>query len=107
MRRAVLMLLMLLSILLVIAGVIWLLQRPAEPTIAAVTPSAADRVRRITVEELRSQLAASNAPLVWEFRSPETYAQGHVLGSRLMTLDEISDAAANLDQRQAIVALCS
>jgi 3-mercaptopyruvate sulfurtransferase SseA len=106
MRRPFLLALVVLSVLLVFAGAILLLQRPLEQAITA-TSTAAGEVRRITAEELRVQLATSSPPQVWDLRSAETYAQGHIPGSRLINLDEIPGAAAKLDKRQAIVALCA
>ena len=62
---------------------------------------------RITPAVLNSLLRGDDAPLVWEFRSAETYEAQHVPGSRLVTLDEIAGAAAGLDKGQAIVTLCT
>jgi hypothetical protein len=107
MRRVFLLMLMLLSLLLVIVGVFLVLQQPLDPPAAALPSPSADGVRRTTVDELQAQLAASNPPLVWEFRSPESYANAHIPGSRLVTMEGIPDAAAATDKRQAIVTLCA
>jgi rhodanese-related sulfurtransferase len=58
-------------------------------------------------EALRGQLATSGPPLVWDFRPTSTFAEGHIPGSRVLTLDGIPAAAANLDRGQAIVTVCA
>jgi rhodanese-related sulfurtransferase len=61
----------------------------------------------VTVEELRGQLASSSPPLVWDFRPTSTFAEGHIPGSRVLTLDTIPEAAANLDRQVPIVTVCA
>ena len=70
------------------------------------TPSIAD-VRRISVGELHGKLQRPNPPLVWDFRSAEAYAQGHIPGARLVQFSELPTLIQGLDRKQAIVTLCA
>ena len=70
------------------------------------TPSIAD-VRRISVGELHGKLQRPNPPLVWDIRSAEAYAQGHIPGARLVQFSEIPTLVQGLDRKQAIVTLCA
>jgi len=70
------------------------------------TPSIAD-VRRISVGELHGKLQRPNPPLVWDFRSAEAYAQGHIPGARLVQFSELPTLTQGLDRKQAIVTLCA
>lgn len=108
MRKSFLLLLIVLSILLVGAGLILLLQdKPLQPPAALTTPSPSGEVARISVQDLHARLQGPNPPLVWEFRTAESFAQQHVPGSRLLSLDTLSVAAEGLDRTQAIVTLCA
>ena len=96
--------------LLVNAGIL-LLTQSAPPTAAnAVEATPAEtggEVPRVTVQDLHAQLQSENPPLVWELRTPESYAQAHVPGSRLLTLNDIEAAAQGLDRNQPIAMLCA
>ncbi len=108
MRKPVVLLLVVLSVLLVGIGVIlWLQDAPLQPPAALTTPLPSGESERVSVQELHARLQGPQPPLVWEFRSPESYAQQHVPGSRLMSLDEIAASAAPLDRSQPIVTLCA
>lgn len=110
MRRAALWVLIAASVLLVVAG-IWLLSRSGPPaavnTPTPIVATSSSEAPRISVQELNAQLQAEHPPLVWEFRSASSYAEAHVPGSRLLTLDEIEAAAQGLDRAQPIVTLCA
>ena len=70
------------------------------------TPAIAD-VRRISVGELHGKLQGANPPVVWDFRSAESYAQQHIPGARLVQITEIPALAQGLDRNKAIVTLCA
>ena len=70
------------------------------------TPSIAD-VRRISVGDLHGLLQRPNPPQVWDIRSAEAYAQGHIPGARLVQISEIPTLAQGMDRKQAIVTLCA
>jgi hypothetical protein len=108
MRRPVLIALVAITLLLVAFGVVLVLQQQGQAPVAAneASPSTED-VPRVSAEALRGQLATSNPPLVWDFRPASTFAEGHIPGSHVLTLDAIPDAAANLDRRKAIVTVCA
>lgn len=74
----------------------------AEPTVQSI-PGV---VKRITPAELQKRLAEPNPPLVWELRSPDRYAQGHIPGSQLVVSTEVAALAEKLDRGQAIVTSC-
>ncbi len=113
MRRPLVFTLILLTILLLLTGAVLLFRQTVNPTAVATIdtaePDAADlaAVPRVTIEALREQLQTSNPPLVWDFRPTASFAEGHIPGSHVLTLDAIPDAAANVDKRQAIVTVCA
>ncbi|MCC7484838.1 MAG: MBL fold metallo-hydrolase [Burkholderiales bacterium] len=69
-----------------------------------------NRVRQFTVEEVASQLAAQNPPVVVDVREPEEYRGplGHIAGSILIPLRELPARAAELEpyRGRPIVAVC-
>ena len=108
MRQWFMLALVLLTLLLVAAGTLLVLQSQAQPpATASVSPAELAAVRRVPVEELHGQLAASNPPLVWDFRPESTFAEGHIPGARVLTLDMIPDAAAGLEKGVPIVTVCA
>ncbi len=108
MRRGMLAILVFLTVALVAAGVVFVVQQRAGlPPTATAIPGSTEDVPRVTVDALRGQLATSRPPLVWDMRPVASFAEGHIPGSRPMTFDALPDATANLDRRQAIVTLCA
>jgi hypothetical protein len=108
MRQTAMYVLLVLSLLLIGLGVLRLAQpRDAAPRVVIATGASTVDVRRISVEELNARLQSSNPPLVWDFRTAESYAEGHVPNSRLVQLSEVSDLAQSLDRQQPIVTLCA
>ena len=73
---------------------------------AAVPTVAVDQIQRITPAELQKRLAEPNPPLVWELRSPDRYEQGHIPGSQLVAVTEVTALAEKLDRSQAIITNC-
>jgi len=104
------------SVLLIVTGVLLISEPggqpaaanpPVPPTTQSFLTLGGDGVARISVQDLHTQLAAANPPVVWEFRSASSYTAAHLPGSRLLTLEEIPAAAEGLDKAQAIVTLCA
>jgi hypothetical protein len=108
MRKPLLLVLIVASVMLVAFGLILLIQdTPPQPPIAMTTPLPGSEVARISVQELDRDLQGNNPPLVWEFVSETQYTNGHLPGAVLMTFDEMPGAAKGLDKQQAIVTLCT
>ncbi len=108
MRRPFLLTLVLLTLLLLAAGIVFVVQQQAlPPAVSTPDSSAIASVPRVSVEALRGRLDAATPPLVWDFRPPATFAEGHIPGSRVLTLDAIPDAAAGLDRQLPIVTVCA
>jgi 3-mercaptopyruvate sulfurtransferase SseA len=100
--------LVLLTVTLVAAGVVFVVQQRAAPQpLATAIPGSTEDIPRIAVDTLRGQLATSSPPLVWDMRPAAAFAEGHIPGSRPMTFDALPDATASLDRRHAIVTLCA
>ena len=112
-RRVLLWVLVVASVLLVAAGVFLLSRIPVSTTVSVPTTTPTgelnfgDGVPRMSVQALSAQLQEANPPQVWEFRSPASYAEAHVPGSRLLALEEVEAAAQGLDRTQPIVTLCA
>lgn len=107
MRRPLLILVLLTVVLLGAGAVLLLQQRAQPPAVDAEIPGDTAGVARVSVQALREQLATSNPPLVWDIRSTSSFGGGHIPGSRALTLAEVPDAAANLDRRQPVVTVCA
>ena len=108
MRRPFLLTLVLVTFLLLAAGVVLLFQSrnvPVQPV--TPDPAALAAVPRVDLSALADQLQTSTPPLVWDFRPAASFAEGHIPGSRVLTLDAIPDAAANIDKRQHVVTVCA
>jgi len=108
MKRVFLPALLVVSLLLIGVGVFQLCQgsRPAG-RVEAVTAAPVTDAPRITVEDLSAALNGAHPPLVWEFRTAESYEQGHIPGSWLVLFDEIEVMARDLDRNRPIVTLCA
>jgi glyoxylase-like metal-dependent hydrolase (beta-lactamase superfamily II)/rhodanese-related sulfurtransferase len=69
-----------------------------------------DLVRQLGAEDLRAKLAGSAAPLLLDVREPDEFdgELGHIPGSRLLPLKEVSAGAAALaaSKDQEIVVVC-
>ena len=76
-------------------------QVPAGPT-----PTLA-QVKRISVQDLNTKLRGANPPLVWELRSVEAFAGGHLPGSQAIQLADVPTLAQKLDPKKSIVILCA
>jgi hypothetical protein len=76
-------------------------QAPAGPT-----PTLA-QVKRISVQDLNIKLRGTNPPLVWELRSVEAFAGGHIPGAQAVQLTDIPTLAQKLDRKKSIVTLCA
>jgi rhodanese-related sulfurtransferase len=111
MRRALLFVLLAASLALIGVGVVQLIQTRTTaliaPRVVVATQVPTDDVRRISVQELSNRLQGSNPPLVWEYRTADAYAQGHLPGSRWVQIEETATLAKNLDRKQPIVTLCA
>lgn len=73
---------------------------------AAAVATAADGIRRVTVEELRAALAEDRA-VVLDVRGSVEYELGHIKGARLMPLGQISTRAGELPRDKLLVAYCA
>jgi hypothetical protein len=79
----------------------WTPRPPAGPT-----PTLA-QVKRISVQDLHIKLRGAKPPLVWEVRSAEAFAGGHLPGSQAIQLADVPTLAQKLDRKQSIVILCA
>ena len=108
MRRGLFVVLVILTLALIVGAFVVTFQRQGELSVqATATPASTALIPRITVEALRAELASSTPPLVWDFRPVSTFAEGHIPGSRALTLEVIPDAAANVEKGVAIVTVCA
>ena len=73
---------------------------------AGLTPTIA-QVKRISVQDLHTKLRGANPPLVWEVRSVEAFAGGHLPGAQAVQLADIPILAQKLDPKKSIVTLCA
>jgi hypothetical protein len=98
----------LVSLALIAVGVSQLGQGPggAAQAPAGPTPTLA-QVKRISVQDLHIKLRGANPPLVWELRSAEAFAGGHLPGSQAIQLADVPTLAQNLDRKKSIVILCA
>lgn len=70
------------------------------------SPHAA-QVQKITPQELNQRLQSGEKLVIVDVRSPQEYRQdGHIHGSRLIPLGELSQKSQKLPQDQPIVCVC-
>ncbi len=63
-------------------------------------------VPEVTAAEVQQRLAAGEDLFVLDVREPYEYAAGHIAGSTLIPLGELSWHIADLPQDRSIVAVC-
>ncbi len=76
------------------------------PATLPAPPPPADNVRRITVDELKQELAANKA-LVVDVRGDAAYKTGHIIGSIMIPAAEIDQHVSELPKDKLIVTYCS
>lgn len=64
-------------------------------------------VPALTAAELSEKLRNAKRPLVIDVRQPEEYRQGHISGSRLIPLGELSRRLDELPKNREIVCVCA
>lgn len=108
-NRTLLFLLVIASLALIGVGAYQLLADPTGQDQAVApgpTPSIAE-VPRISVRELHAKLQKPNPPQVWELRSAEAFAGGHIANSQFVAYNDIPVIAQKLDRKQPLVLLCA
>lgn len=81
-------------------------RRGAPPAPPGPTPTI-EEVRRITPTELHAKLRGLKRPVVWDVRSAEAFAAGHIPGAQQVRLADIPARAQQLDRNQLIVTVCA
>lgn len=66
-----------------------------------------EEVRRITPTELHAKLRSLRRPVVWDVRSAEAFAAGHIPGAQQVLFADIPAQAQRLDRSQLIVTVCA
>ncbi|HNP71604.1 MAG TPA: rhodanese-like domain-containing protein [Kouleothrix sp.] len=61
---------------------------------------------QVTPEDVQSRQAAGEKLFILDVREPAEYAEGHIAGSKLMPLSQISQRSAGLPREQPIVVVC-
>lgn len=81
---------------------------PAAPPAATSTPAAtpaatpsteapvALAVRNVSVQALKADQDAAKVPVLWDVRSPEEFASGHVPGAKNVPLDQVGSRMGEL-----------
>lgn len=63
-------------------------------------------VPKISGADAQARLAASPPPYILDVRQPEEYAQGHIPGSHLIPLGQLSQHVQALPKDQEILVVC-
>lgn len=61
----------------------------------------------ISAEELNEKLKFGKHPLVLDVRQPDEYRMGHINGSKLIPLNELSRRMGELPKGREIVCICA
>lgn len=69
-------------------------------------PELVRRHRRVSVEQLASELARKDAPLVVDVRAPGEYESGHLQGALLVPLDALEEQLARIPRDRPFVVQC-
>jgi hypothetical protein len=80
----------------------------ATPQKAAATPAApaADGVRRMTIQEARAAADAGQA-IIYDVRTKEAFATGHIKGARLAPHDEVERHLSEFPKDKLIITYCA
>lgn len=60
----------------------------------------------LTVTETNAQLQTPQAPYLLDVRQPEEYHEGHIAGSVLIPLGELTEQVSQLPRDRAILCIC-
>ncbi|MTI80233.1 MAG: rhodanese-like domain-containing protein [Firmicutes bacterium] len=60
----------------------------------------------ITAEQLKEMMDSEEDVMLVDVRTSEEYISGHIAGSVLHPVEDISDWAKELDQEQAVILIC-
>lgn len=63
-------------------------------------------IRQLPAPDLAELVARGEAPTIIDVRTPEEYAEGHVPGSRLVPLDQLPFALAQLPRDRTLYLIC-
>lgn len=65
------------------------------------------QIQKITPQELNQRLQSGESLIILDVRTPQEYRQnGHIRGSRLVPLTELSQKSQKLSQDRPIVCVC-
>ena len=73
---------------------------------ASATPAPADGVRRMTIQEARAAADAGRA-IIYDVRTKEAFATGHIKGARLAPHDEVERHLSEFPKDKLIITYCA
>jgi rhodanese-related sulfurtransferase len=84
----------------------WMLVLLAVPLLFFAFRSQSNADESLSPQELISILKAGKKVQLIDVRTPEEYASGHLAGSRLIPLSELSDRALEIDKKIPVIFYC-
>ncbi len=94
------------GLLLILAGVVWvILKEPAAPA-ATPTPAFVGEVKRVSLEEAKAAYDAGTAVFI-DVRDSNSYDVSHVPGALLIPISELTNRLSELDSSRWIITYCT
>jgi rhodanese-related sulfurtransferase len=84
----------------------WMLVLLAFPLLFFALRSQSNAGESLTPQDLNAILKAGEKVQLIDVRTPEEYASGHLAGSRLIPLSELSDRALEIDKKIPVIFYC-
>jgi 3-mercaptopyruvate sulfurtransferase SseA len=94
------------GLLLILAGVVWVvLNQPATPTITP-TPASVEQVKRASLEDAKAAYDAGSAVFI-DVRDSSSYNISHVPGALLIPISDLPNRLSELDSSSWIITYCT
>jgi 3-mercaptopyruvate sulfurtransferase SseA len=94
------------GVLLVLAGLIWVVfNRPATP-VTTPTPASVSQVLRVSLEDAKAAFDAKTAVFL-DVRDSSSYAAGHIPGALLIPVSDLAARIVELDRKAWIIPYCT
>lgn len=78
------------------------------PSSTTSTPAAAGSMREVDLATFKADLEADKVPVLFDVRTPQEYAEGHVAGAKLVPVQELESRLAEFEPHkdQEIYLIC-
>jgi 3-mercaptopyruvate sulfurtransferase SseA len=94
------------GLLLILAGVVWvILKQPATPPLRP-TPASVEQVKRVSLEDAKAAYDAGTAVFI-DVRDSSSYNVSHVPGALSIPISDLTNRLSELNQASWIITYCT